>query len=81
MNVVIYTDASYNEKRKISACGYFILVNDKPWKHEVLLLGGVINNTQAEVYSIVFALKWVKKNVFHIKNIGIYTDHLSFGDQ
>lgn len=58
MVVLAYTDASYNPHINVAACGFCVLANGKMIKHEVTLVEGLGNSTEAEIFSVVLALQY-----------------------
>lgn len=73
MTVVVYTDASYCSQTDVAACGYLILSNGRPIKHEVIFVSGLKTPTNAELFAVVSATQFsfLIKNV---KNIIVNTD-------
>lgn len=72
-NILIYTDASYSNQKKLAACGYVILRDGHMVKHEVLLVGNISNVDEAEVYAICFAIN-VAYSMPMVRRICVNTD-------
>lgn len=75
MTVTVYTDASFNHVHKIAACGFFAFENDKPLKHEVVLVAPIKDSALAEVYAMTEGLQYAFM-IKTVKHIVLYTDHL-----
>lgn len=58
--IVIYTDASFDEKMHVAACGYVTMVDFKMISHNVYLVSGINSPKDAEEYAITLALRDLK---------------------
>ena len=65
MKVTIYTDASSNQYKSISACGYILLKNGRILKHEITLVDEMKCSHEAECYAVFLSLI----ECFKFKNI------------
>lgn len=73
MTIVVYTDASYCNRKMVAACGYVLIIEGKMVKHTVVLAENVPTCTAAEFLSANLAIQeaYLHKGVTEII---IYTD-------
>src|ERR1700753_3680265 len=76
MKVIVFTDASCDDKRKLAACGYVVLLNGILQSHTVYLLDNVTNSLEAEMQSVFLALKFLRSKIgiFGFDGIVVKTD-------
>ncbi len=74
----IYTDASFDDKMKIAACGYYLIINDVAVKHIVFTVYDLPTCGCAEIYSVILALKDMMDTTGN--HVCIHTDYLALVD-
>ncbi len=70
-NITLYTDGSYDKKKKIAA--YAVINHNNHTVYENGRIPGIQNNYRAELYGILRALNNTKSN----QSVTVYTDSLS----
>lgn len=73
---MIYTDASFCDKLKVAACGIYILINGKPLKHLVFMVGNIENPGDAENFAVVLAIRQLG-HLYYKDSVTINTDYKS----
>lgn len=68
MKLKVYTDASFDLSTRTAACGYVVISEGEPIKHEVILLSEMPTSQSAECYSVYLALlEAIKYKPTHIE--------------
>lgn len=73
MNVVVYTDASYDWNSKVAACGYLVLQKNFRLKHQIIMMSDIDHVFLAETFAVIYGLQY-SFLLEEVKSITVFTE-------